>query len=115
MNADIAIRKKTLKLDHIKKNEFYLSFYYDCVKEIEISIFMFIEEKEDFSLLTKDLVCVYKPKPIPPFIQIFPAGKNMHFSESFVINFDQYPQNFFFDNKKNYYPVIIKMVIIDIK
>ena len=112
MNAEMAIRKKTLKLVPRKKKEFFLTFNYDCVKEIEISIFLFVTEKADHMLITKELPPVSKSLKVPPFIQKLPGGKNLSFPPSFSIDFETYPQNLYFDSKENYYPMVIKMVNI---
>ena len=110
MNAEMAIRKKTLKLVPIKKKEFFLTFNYDCVKEIEITIFLFVTEKADHMLITKELPSVNKNLKAPPFIQKLPGGKNVTFPQSFSIDFEAYPHNLYFDSKENYYPMVIKMV-----
>jgi len=110
LNTDIGLRKKTVQLVHNKKNEFFLCFTYDCVAEIEISIFMFVEEKKDFHMITKELVPSNKAKPMPSFIENFPAGKKMDFPKCYPINFDLFPENFFFEHKDSSYPLVIKMV-----
>ena len=111
MNMDLAIRKKTLKLKPIKKKEFYLMFNYDCSKEVEITLCLFVKEKADHALITRELVSANKSLNAPPFVKTLPGGKNVSYPESFTINFDNYPQNFFFESKENYYPMVIKLVM----
>ena len=110
LNTDIGLRKKTVQLDHKRKNKCFLCFTYDCVAEIEISIFMFVEEKQDFHMITKEFIPANKAKPMATFIENFPAGKKIEFPKCYTINFDLYPENFFFEHKDSYYPLVIKMV-----
>lgn len=111
VNAEVAIRKKTVKIEAIRdtNKEFFLKFYYDCIREVEISIFMFVEESADQLLITRDLTSANKKKALAPFIQIFPGGKNMLFHNCYKINFEIFPEAMYMEQKGKYYPLVIKL------
>lgn len=113
MNTLIAIRKKTVKLEPINQNEneYFLSFFYDSIKEAEITIFMLVEEIATPLLITKDFVCGNKKRAVAPLVKVCPGGKNMQFPKCFRINLELYPEGMYLEAKENYYPLVIKLKI----